>query len=143
MVSVSLIPFLPDFFDLKKVMLIDDDEDDREFFLEVLGEIRPGLKCVTARNGREGLELLTGMSDHPDIIFLDLNMPLMDGHQFLVELAKQNNLATIPVIVLTTSSDRNSVRQTQKFGVRSFITKPDKLSVWETTIRRVVENLEQ
>ncbi|HZY81932.1 MAG TPA: response regulator [Cyclobacteriaceae bacterium] len=122
-------------------MLIDDDEDDREFFLEVLGEIRPELKCITARNGREGLELLTGMADYPDIIFLDLNMPLMNGHQFLGELSK-HNLSTIPVIVLTTSSDRLSVNETQKFGVRSFITKPDKISVWETMIRGVVEAME-
>src|SRR4051812_29378656 len=109
----------------RKLLLIDDDEDDRGFFLDVLGSIDPGIACAVARNGVEGLDKLVKEKYRPDAIFLDLNMPIMDGREFLRERMKHKNLEHIPITILTTSSDKYSISETKSLGAFEFITKPD------------------
>jgi CheY-like chemotaxis protein len=87
---------------LKRVLLVDDDEDDRDFFLSVLDVIDASLKCHTAENGSVALQYLIQQKVRPDVIFLDLNMPVMNGKQFLAEVKKRDDLKDIPVIVLST-----------------------------------------
>jgi CheY-like chemotaxis protein len=119
----------------KKLLLVDDDEDDREIFLSVVQTISPTIECRTATNGQDALNKLSQHPDLPDLIFLDLNMPLMDGRQFLREVKKHNTLKEIPVIVLSTSSDKETVNLSRSLGASDFITKPDKYSGWEATLR--------
>lgn len=120
----------------KNLLLIDDDEDDREIFLSVIDAVSPSTTCAIAANGREGLNALASASTLPQLIFLDLNMPLMDGRQFLVEVKKNSTWKDIPVVVLTTSSDRGSIMRTKALGAADFITKPDKYSGWESTLKK-------
>lgn len=89
---------------LKKIILIDDDEDDRAIFIEALNEAEPECEVITASNGKAGLSLLQEVSNYkPDILFLDLNMPIMNGIQCLVEIRKINSLSMMPVVIYTTS----------------------------------------
>ncbi len=118
------------------LLLIDDDEDDREIFLSVIDVVSPSTTCATAANGREGLDALASASRLPQVIFLDLNMPLMDGRQFLIEVKKNVSWKEIPVVILTTSSDLNSINRTRELGAIEFITKPDKYSGWENTLKK-------
>src|SRR5688572_29039372 len=111
-----------------KILLIDDDEDDREFMLEVIGENFPHIVCTIAVNGQDALDQLKDY--RPDLIVLDLNMPLMDGRQFLRAVNKKPELANIPVIVVSTSSDNYTREETKSLGAKAFFTKPDKLSGW-------------
>lgn len=111
-------------------MLIDDDQDDREIFLSVLKDLGPAIRCVTAINGKEGLRILLSHEVEPDLIFVDMNMPLMNGKQFLEEYSHLDGIKSIPVIMLTTSSDKRSIEETLKLGARDFITKPDRFSGW-------------
>src|SRR5687767_14126916 len=110
----------------EKVLLVDDDEDDREFMLQVLGESFPEIACTIAVNGRDAFEQLKDY--RPDIIFLDLNMLLMDGRQFLRLIKQRTDLAEIPIVILSTSSDIETITETKSLGAKEFITKPDKLS---------------
>jgi CheY-like chemotaxis protein len=119
----------------KKLLLVDDDEDDREIFLSVVQTIAPTIECRMATNGQDALNKLSQHPDLPDLIFLDLNMPLMDGRQFLREVKKHETLKEIPVIVLTTSSDKETITLSRSLGASDFITKPDKYSGWEETLR--------
>jgi CheY-like chemotaxis protein len=120
----------------KKLLLVDDDEDDREIFLSVVQTIAPAVECRMATNGQDALNKLNQHhSDLPDLIFLDLNMPLMDGRQFLREIKKHNALKEIPVIVLSTSSDKETISLSRSLGASDFITKPDKYSGWEQTLK--------
>lgn len=119
---------------VSSVLLIDDDEDDRYFFLEALTSAHPEIKCTTAVNGQDGLEALTAQLVRPDVIFLDLNMPLMNGQQFLHEIKSHSNLTGIPIVILSTSSDQAIINEAMNLGAKAFITKPDKLSAWEKTL---------
>jgi CheY-like chemotaxis protein len=118
----------------KSLFLIDDDEDDRGFFLEVIDDHYPSIECEIARNGQEGLDILTSQKYKPDIIFLDLNMPLMNGKQFLKEVKKKPALKHIPIVILSTSSDSKTITETLDMGAVHFITKPDKFSLWQTRL---------
>jgi CheY-like chemotaxis protein len=122
----------------EKVLLVDDDEDDREFMLQVLGDSFPEIACTIAVNGRDAFEQLKGY--RPDIIFLDLNMPLMDGRQFLRLIKQRTDLAEIPVVILSTSSDIETITETKLLGAKEFITKPDKLSGWAGLVERVLQS---
>jgi CheY-like chemotaxis protein len=107
------------------LLLIDDDEDDQEIFLTALSGISGSAKCTTFSNAREALEKLAKKHVNPDVIFLDLNMPLMNGQQFLTEIKKIETLKNIPVIIFSTSSQSSTKQQTKELGAYDFITKPD------------------
>src|SRR5215216_7180747 len=105
--------------------LADDDADDQEIFKEALSEIDKSIRCLTASSGEEALSKLTGgLKPLPDYIFLDLNMPRMDGLQCLTEIKKIKILKNIPVIIYSTSSAQKDVEETRKLGADYFITKP-------------------
>src|SRR6185437_2146398 len=70
----------------KKFLLADDDVDDAEIFIEALSHIAPDIQCHTAGNGLELFEWLSKHPDKPDMIFLDINMPLMNGWESLKKL---------------------------------------------------------
>ena len=107
----------------KRFLVIDDDTDDRELFCEALASVDPGINCIQAVDGKEALTRLS-TKEHPDIIFLDINMPIMDGWQFLTQLKKQDGYKDIPVIVYTTSSTQKDKRIANDLGALCFITKP-------------------
>jgi CheY-like chemotaxis protein len=115
--------------------LIDDDIDDQEIFLSVLEQVDPSIQCYTAANGQEAIHKLESEQVKPDLIFLDLNMPLMNGKQFLKACSSLNSCKEIPVIILTTSSDTKSLEETKQLGAKDYITKPDKFSAWGTVIK--------
>jgi len=123
-------------------MLIDDDEDDRDFFLQVMEEILPDMICETASNGKIALDKLHS-ANLPDLIFLDLNMPLMNGRQFLKEIQHHKHLIEIPVVILSTSGDAQTIRETLTMGARHFITKPDLLPAWESVLKGFFDDIEK
>lgn len=116
-------------------LLIDDDIDDQEIFLTVMEDIAPGIRCVTAMNGREAMDMLTSGKVLPDLIFLDLNMPLMNGKQFLAARHQVEKCMHIPVIVLSTTADKSSMEETFRLGAKDYITKPHKFSEWGILIK--------
>ncbi|HEU5146580.1 MAG TPA: response regulator [Chryseosolibacter sp.] len=123
----------------KSCLLIDDDDDDKEIFCIALGEANPAVKCFTADNGLEALQMLRDGSLVPDYIFLDLNMPLMSGKECLVEIRKQNHLKNTPVIIYSTSASERDIQETSILGASGFITKPPLLGA---LIEKLVEVFE-
>lgn len=105
--------------------MIDDDEDDRELFSEAIHQLSKTAICTTLAKADDALEKLKAKTIKPDVIFLDLNMPVMNGQQFLTEIKKHNGLHLIPVIIFSTSSHTGSVDELQKLGANNFITKPN------------------
>ena len=105
-----------------------------------VGETFPDKVCTTASNGREALDKLIRNEFQPDLIFLDLNMPLMSGKQFLEELKNYEELMKIPVVILSTSSDSKSIMETKALGAKHFITKPDKFTVLEIKLKEFFTN---
>jgi CheY-like chemotaxis protein len=122
----------------QRILLIDDDDDDREIFLEVVSEIDPTVVAVTALNGAEGLTKLLSFEILPKVIFLDLNMPIMKGTEFLRKIKSMEPLRNIPVVILSTISDELAINEVRSLGATDFITKPDKFRDWQIALRPFV-----
>ena len=107
------------------IVIIDDDRDDQEIFQEALYEVNPSIKCIAASSCEDGLSLLEENIDQlPDYIFLDLNMPRMNGKQCLKFLKDSERLRAIPVIIYTTSYLQKDKEETASLGAAHFLTKP-------------------
>jgi CheY-like chemotaxis protein len=109
--------------------LIDDDKDDQEIFMLALEDMNINVACVTANDGNEALNKFAQDETFlPDYIFLDLNMPRINGKQCLVEIKKIDHLKNIPVIIYSTSSAQKDKLETEMLGASAFITKPSSIS---------------
>jgi len=108
------------------LFLIDDDLDDLMLFKDAINEIDASIRVETATNGVEGLKKLSGgeLIGEPDYIFIDLNMPLMNGIQCLQEIKKMPAHSHIPIIIYSTSSYEKDILQTIKNGAFQYIVKP-------------------
>jgi DNA-binding NtrC family response regulator len=120
------------------IFLIDDDPDDKEIFIAAINEIDPSVKCHTASNGREALEKLMANEVNADLVLLDLNMPLMNGKEFLAEIGIRGLLSNVPVVVFTTSSDPLTLLEVKKLGAAEFYTKPGNYEKLLLTLRQVL-----
>jgi CheY-like chemotaxis protein len=110
----------------QNILHIDDDSDDQELFLTAISQVSPDFNCVALSDATEALQQLKERTITPDVIFLDLNMPVMNGEQFLVEIKKDEALKNIPVIIFSTSSQPHTIKLTKELGASDFITKPDR-----------------
>ncbi len=111
-----------------KFLLVDDDIDDSALFKNILHEASPSVSLQNAYNGKEALDILRSEEILPDAIFLDLNMPLMDGKECLAEIKSDDELKDIPVIMYTTSSHSKDIEDTMLKGAVCFITKPSNVN---------------
>jgi CheY-like chemotaxis protein len=108
----------------QNILIIDEDEDDREIFLEAVKEVSSTVECMAFDSGIEALKQLRLHNISPDVIFLDLNMPVMSDQQFLMELKNDPDLQSIPVITFSTSSRPSTIQEMKELGATDFITKP-------------------
>jgi CheY-like chemotaxis protein len=106
------------------VMFVDDDADDYEIFCEALLLTIPNAQTLRANDGYSALNILDELVVAPDFIFLDINMPVMDGKEFLSLIKKDKRLKDIPVIMYTTSSEESERVTFQKMGAVGYIVKP-------------------
>lgn len=116
----ELYPSLP-----MVILNVDDDREDREFFCKALQEIDPSITCLMAESGTEALSILQKQPPLPDYIFLDINMPMMDGKECLKELKSIPQLKHIPVIMYSTSTDTKEIKECYKLGAEDFLIKPN------------------
>ncbi|MEO7311675.1 MAG: response regulator [Chitinophagaceae bacterium] len=127
---------------MKKKMLFllaDDDADDQLLFLEALGEIDTSIECLVALNGEDALQKLKDRRENlPNYIFLDLNMPRMNGLQCLNEIKKMEQLHNIPVIIYTTSAAQRDIDESKKSGAEKFITKPTSFQELKNILHELV-----
>jgi CheY-like chemotaxis protein len=122
----------------ENIMLIDDDEDDREIFQSALALMELPVTCTAFPSAVEALEYLTGGRISPDVIFLDLNMPLMNGHEFLGKIKIIEALRSIPIIIFSTSRNPLSIMQSKEAGAIDYITKPYTLHELVRVLQRIL-----
>jgi len=128
----------------KILMIVDDDKDDRFFFRSAIRKNNPSYECIEAEDGADALEQLRKAKQLPDFIFLDLNMPKMDGRECLKELKKDKNLNKIPVIIYSTSGYQVDIKVTKELGADYFLTKlSDIYSLPEELIEAMENTLEK
>jgi len=108
----------------KICLLVDDDLDDHEIFSLALQDTHHHVEVVRAYDGVEAINFLKNPDEKlPDYIFLDLNMPRMNGAQCLAEIRKYDELKDIPVVIYSTSSEIKDLIEAQKLGATAYIVK--------------------
>lgn len=121
------------------ITLADDDEDDRLFFSDAFDELKINTVVNTVKNGRELINFL----DHPEtvlpnIIFLDLNMPILNGIDCLKELKQNDKFKDIAIAIYSTSSSEEDIENTFVLGANIYIKKPSNFNDLKKILSDVV-----
>ena len=120
-------------------MIIDDDEDDKFFFKEATEGMLNSSICLEANDGSDALIQLRKSDQLPDFIFLDINMPRMDGKECLKELKKDAKLKSIPVIMYSTSFSKGSIEEFRTLGSSYCLLKPTNMNKLQEQILIAME----
>ncbi|MGY5354729.1 response regulator [Wenyingzhuangia sp. IMCC45467] len=121
-----------------KILLIEDDAIEVMKFNRAVSSLKLSHKVVTAENGEAGLKVLEQKDRLPNIILLDLNMPKINGIEFLSILKKDSELRHIPTVILSTSSNQKDLLECYKIGVSGYVLKPLKYEDYVTKIEKLL-----
>ena len=108
---------------IKRVLLVEDDRDDQSLFCESLTELNPGFICEMANDGPQALEMIAQNTFY-DYIFIDLNLPKMDGFQVLETIKQTKLVQNVPLIILSSTKRQSDIDRCYELGATSFFTKP-------------------
>jgi CheY-like chemotaxis protein len=111
------------------ILLVEDNEGDIVLTVEALREARIDNKVIVLRDGEEALNYLYRQGEYanvdlPDLIFLDINLPRVDGKEVLAKIKYDENLKMIPVVILTTSESERDILESYANHANCYITKP-------------------
>jgi CheY-like chemotaxis protein len=124
---------------LQTVLLVEDDLDDQELFTTALREIKNVTLLAIANNGKEAIDMLGRSLVLPSMIFMDINMPLMNGIECLRLIVSNPQINRIPVVVL--SSESQYSHETRKLGAAGFIKKQITTSALRSEIEQILVEL--
>lgn len=111
------------------LFIIDDDLEDQEIFIEAVKEVSEGIRCSSSTSGEEALHQLAHQSNSPpDLIFLDLNMPKLNGKQVLREIKNIPAAKSIPVIMYSTSFAPRDIDEIKQIGAAHHLLKPSRFN---------------
>ncbi|WP_339840191.1 response regulator [uncultured Maribacter sp.] len=131
---------------LLNVFLADDDSDDRTFFSDALREIPISSKIFEFNNGVDLMaDLISETIEKPDVIFLDLKMPMMDGFECLSDIRELVKYANTPVIIYSTSYHPKEIVRLKEMGASLYLQKPSSYNQLKTLLHkclRYVKNSE-
>ncbi|GGT89389.1 response regulator [Actinomadura citrea] len=124
------------------VLLVEDDPGDELMTREAFEHNKVGNTLQVVRDGAEALDFLYKRGDHagaprPDLVLLDLNLPKRDGREVLEEIKSDPELASIPVVVLTTSSAEEDILRSYKLHANAYVTKPVDFDQFIKAIRQI------
>lgn len=125
----------------KVILLADDDHDDTEMFCEALEKVNENIICHCATNGQEALDILHGLDEKPELIFLDLNMPIMNGWECLAVLKSDERYKHIPVIMISTSSHKNDMDRASSLGCIGYFVKPNNFNDLKDILLALTSNI--
>lgn len=121
------------------ILLIDDDMVEIMKVNRTIKSLGLSHKIIEAHNGEEALEILSKKDRLPDLILLDLNMPKLNGIEFLTILKEDDILQYIPTVILTTSMNYKDVMACYKIGIAGYILKPLKYEMYMQKLKSVLE----
>lgn len=129
---------------LAHILLVEDNEGDILLTLDAFEESRFQTKVSVARNGQEALDFLNQKgtfsdAQKPDLILLDINIPIFSGHEVLEQIKHNERLKKIPVIMLTTSSNQKDIEMAYKNYCNSYIKKPLEMEEFMNAILKIEE----
>ncbi len=119
------------------ILNVDDDEEDIEIFCDAVREIDSSIICLVAKSADEALKILNSDIELPAYIFLDINMPKVDGNTCLVQIKKDRRLNRIPVIMYSTHTRKSDI-ETYKALNAGFLVKQNSFYELVTELRKVL-----
>jgi len=119
------------------ILLIEDDAIEVMKLNRVIKKFELKHTLIVANNGEEALRILYSKSKLPDIILLDLNMPKINGIEFLKIIKNDNVLKFLPIVVLTTSNNKNDLLECYKTGIAGYVLKPLKYQEYVSKIEKL------
>ena len=120
----------------RTILLVEDDLDDQDFFREALLDVANVVLYGVANNGQEALDKMKNQTLFPDLIFMDINMPVMDGLVCVTEISKNIETRHIPVVILSTSTEQTALFST--LGARATLRKPTNIQSLTELIKSVI-----
>lgn len=121
-----------------KIILAEDDKDDQELFVEAVNATKIPSEITTVENGEELINILKDESEpKPDIIFIDINMPIKGGKQALAEIKTDQELKDIPAVMLSTSDHPHDIEETFNKGANLYIQKPNSFRSFIHILKKV------
>jgi CheY-like chemotaxis protein len=121
------------------LLLADDDMDDCIFFKDALEELPLSAKLTTVNDGVQLMQLLSKKEVLPYVLYLDLNMPRKNGFDCLAEIKMDEKLKQLPVIIFSTSSDKDVINYLYEKGAHFYIRKPAEFSNLKMVIQKSLE----
>jgi two-component system, response regulator len=129
------------------IVIADDDADDQFLIQKAIKEVNSEYRYETVANGLQLMELLLRKGRYenapvfkPDIILLDINMPILDGFSALEQIRSHEKLKNIPTYILSTSRSEIDVFKSNKLGANAFYSKPNQFSQLKNIIVEICEN---
>jgi two-component system, chemotaxis family, response regulator Rcp1 len=106
-----------------RILLVEDNPADARLLQEAFAELRFGAELAVVRDGVQALKRLRGGA-LPDVVLLDLNLPIMDGRELLDAIRNDPTLGELPVVVLSTSHYDQDIATCRRLGARGYVIKP-------------------
>jgi len=121
-----------------KITLAEDDHDDQELFLHAIEKTETETEVTVVNNGQELVNTLKDPAqENPDIIFVDINMPVKDGIQAVKEIKKDEELKDIPAVMFSTSESPKDVRASFESGANLYVSKPSSLKNFVDILKKI------
>lgn len=105
------------------IFYTDDDQDDIEFFREIINSFGDSYSLVTQNNGDQLLHALNNPPPHPHLLFLDINMPGLNGLEVLKKIRESRNPENLPIVMFSTSGDVNTINKSRELGANYYVQK--------------------
>jgi CheY-like chemotaxis protein len=123
------------------IMLVEDDLDDQHLFNYCMQKNHKSSKCIIANNGKQAMDILSKLDALPDIIFMDVNMPLVDGYLCLKTIKKHERLCNIPVVMFSTAHKEYAEMTSLELGAAKFVQKPSDFNKFCDVIDEAIASL--
>lgn len=123
----------------KSILLVEDDADDRMLFTDALHEITADIRLKTASHCDDGIDSLIKPQDElPDLVIMDINMPGKNGLECLEDIRKHVRLRKLPVVILSTETDEDVIKDAYRRGANFFISKPNSFQALKHEIKKII-----
>jgi DNA-binding response OmpR family regulator len=122
-----------------RVLVIDDDKDDQLFLREAINDLFPNMECISVNNGKDALKFIDENPPPPSYIFVDLNMPILNGFEFIKEFKKEWGNNQTSVFVYSTSSSPRDREKAKSLGADDYIVKFSNMHSLKTKLKDVIQ----
>lgn len=123
------------------IFYCDDDQDDIDFFKEIIERISPDIHLTVCKDPVDALEMLPNLSPKPDFIFFDCAMPKMDGLECVIAVKRNRDLKKIDLVIISGGLDKRQITNYNKLGVFMFVSKTN-MDDLEKSLRGILDRYE-